>query len=85
MITQNELNKLSREELRELNHRIVVALNYKQAALAITFSVGDRVSFTGKYNQKLTGQVTKVNLKSIKVKDINNGNWKCSPSLLTKI
>lgn len=49
------------------------------------FNTGDRVQFNGKYGRMVSGSITKINQKTIKVKADDNVLWTVSPSLLTKI
>ena len=46
------------------------------------FSVGDKVSFNTKRGGTVTGEITKINTKTIVVKE-GFTSWKVSPSLLT--
>jgi small-conductance mechanosensitive channel len=48
------------------------------------FNAGDRVQFNGK-GRMVSGSITKINQKTIKVKADDNVLWTVSPSLLTKI
>jgi len=53
-----------------------------QARIASNFSIGDKVEFNrSKGGQIITGIVTKVNVKTIKVKT-EGGGWSVSPTLL---
>tara|TARA_B110000503_G_C6789863_1_gene266818 strand:+ start:167 stop:457 length:291 start_codon:yes stop_codon:yes gene_type:complete len=53
--------------------------------VAVTFRVGDRVSFAARGMQVL-GTVTKVNIKTIQVKQDNSfTNWKVTASLLKPV
>jgi len=53
-----------------------------QARIASQFSIGDRVEFNrSKTGSLVVGEVTKVNVKTIKVKT-GEGNWSVSPTLL---
>ena len=61
-----------------------------QSIKAIEFRIGDSVSFMArpKYEKReklFRGIVTKINLKSIKVKIENGGEWRVSPTLLKKL
>ena len=54
----------------------------RQQARALT--VGDTVSFTGRAGNKVTGTVTKVNRKTVLVKD-GYTTWKVTASLLDTV
>jgi len=52
--------------------------------IANSFSIGDKVSFKGRYNRVETGVVTKVNTKTINVRTESN-MWRVAPSILNKV
>lgn len=66
---------------------IIAAVNYKskerQARAAHSFRAGDKVCFTTKYGEKITGTVLKVNQKTVSVKTATT-TWKVSGSLLSR-
>ena len=71
-------------------NQVVEAIKLKRTHLArqVTRSVmiGDIVSFEGRGGRMVSGKVTKVNPKTIIVKDTNSGiQWKVSASLVTKL
>lgn len=82
------VSRLSGEELRELNKIVIGSLRARRSIEVFKFAVGDRVQFEAK-GVLATGEVTKLNQKSVGV-DAEEpfdriGNWRVSPSLLTKI
>jgi hypothetical protein len=84
LIDATTLRLASLEELRELNRTVVEAIRAREASVGGTFVVGDRVKFTGRSGQTVTGTVIKINAKTIKVKSIDV-TWAVSPSLLTLV
>jgi len=56
----------------------------RNAARSIT--VGTMVSFQGRRGQRVTGEVTKVNQKTVVVRDsITQGQWKVTASMLEAV
>ena len=56
----------------------------KQVARSVV--IGDIVSFEGRRGQTVTGKVTKVNQKTVVVRDSNTQTqWKVTASMLTKL
>jgi len=56
----------------------------KQVARSVV--IGDIVSFEGRRGQTVTGKVTKVNQKTVVVRDSNTQiQWKVTASMLTKL
>jgi len=88
MFDISELNKMSLEELKQLNSLVVQVLKFKhgqaQASMAIAFNIGDKVVLNGKRGRRLSGVVTKVNHKTVQVNCGVDGMWNCAPSLLQK-
>lgn len=81
------IENLTLSELRDLNKRVCAAIRHKHTleglAVSQTLKIGDNVSFKDRYGFPITGHVSKINLKSIKV-NTNRGIWNVSPTLLTK-
>ena len=50
-----------------------------------SFRQGDTVQFDAGYRGIITGKITKINPKRIKVKATAGMNWNVSPELLTKV
>ena len=70
--------------------QVVEAIKLKRTHLAKTIArsivVGDIVSFNGRRGQTVTGKVTKVNQKTVVVRDSNTQiQWKVTASMLTKL
>jgi ribosomal protein L35AE/L33A len=69
------------EDLRKVQNALAIRFKELQARAAHSFSVGQRVSFTTKNGQKITGHVLKINQKTVSVKTMTS-EWKVSGSLL---
>ena len=70
--------------------QVVEAIKLKRTHLAKTIArsivVGDIVSFNGRRGQTVSGKVTKVNQKTVVVRDSNTQiQWKVTASMLTKL
>ena len=70
--------------------QVVEAIKLKRTHLAKTIArsivVGDIVSFNGRRGQTVTGKVTKVNQKTVVVRDSTTQiQWKVTASMLTKL
>ena len=65
------------------------ALRHKYADLllntAFNFRYNDRVKFKGKRGELITGNVIKVNAKTVKVLTDSKVTWVVTPTLLSKI
>lgn len=89
-LTQNQMKSLSslfaKMDREDLNH--VVNLHNTRsrkitAESAAKFSIGDIVSFTGKYGA-IKATIEKINRKTIKVRDNKTSmRWSVSPTHLT--
>ena len=71
-------------------NQIVEAVKLKRTHLAKQVArsivIGDIVSFEGRRGQTVTGKVTKVNQKTVVVRDSNTQiQWKVTASMLTKL
>ena len=70
--------------------QIVEAIKLKRTHLAKTVArsiiIGDIVSFDGRRGQTVSGKVTKVNQKTVVVRDSTTQiQWKVTASMLTKL
>ena len=83
----------SQEDLSRIYDAAKVAHNNISNLTKLTFSIGDRVSFTGKRGDSIEGKIKKINRKNIQVlEEKRNGeealygtNWTVSPTLLKKV
>lgn len=75
----------SREEMSQIWEWLKIREGQLRMRAAGAFSVGDKVEFDHNTQGHVTGVVTKVNPKSIRVDADDGGRWKCSPTLIHKI
>ena len=84
-----DIDKLTEEELIELNHRIVERLKflemYHTHQEMMEFSPGDQVSFEPRGHKKMIGTLVKFNKKTVTVITATGQKWNVSPHLLTKV
>ena len=83
-----DIDKLSEEELIDLNHRIVERLRFLNQMRAhsqmLDFKIGDRVTFQPEGRQPLVGMLTRYNKKTVTVITENGQHWNVAPGLLCK-
>jgi hypothetical protein len=84
-----DIDKLSEEELIDLNHRIVQRLRminqlYAHAQM-MEFKIGDRVSFKPEGHPPIVGMLTKYNQKTVTIITDDGHRWNVSPSLLSRM
>jgi len=82
-----DVDKLNREELLELNRRIIERLKYLSTREALEYSkkfnVGDEVEFKNK-GTVIRGTVTRINRKTLSVQT-REGQWNIPPQFLKKV
>jgi hypothetical protein len=79
------IHKMNNDELNRIVEAIKLRRTYLARQKAISFAVGDRVSFAARGMQVL-GTVTKINVKTVLVKQDNWGTtWKVHASLLSPV
>lgn len=78
----SEVSTMSREDLLTLNKAMKIRMNTINFENTTKFRVGNSVMFSDKKGYTLTGTITKINTKTIKVKATNGVTWSVSPSLL---
>lgn len=79
------IHKMDNDQLNAVQRAINERRTYLARQKAVTFAVGDRVSFAARGMQVL-GTVTKVNIKTIQVKQDNSfTTWKVHASLLSPV
>lgn len=71
------------EDLREAQSALAVRFRELQSRAAHSFSKGDKVKFTTRSGEIITGTVAKINQKTVTV-NTSNSTWKVSGSLLKK-
>ena len=82
-----DIDRLSEEQLIDLNHRIVARLKFLQEARAhaamLEFRIGDRVEFTPDGRPPVVGILTRYNRKTVTVL-AGNERWNVSPAHLRR-
>jgi len=84
-----DIDKLSEEELIELNHRIVERLKFLESMhthkAMMEFSPGEQVSFKTPRQGRQIGTLVKFNKKTVTVVTESGQRWNVSPHLLSKV
>lgn len=84
-VIQN-IRKMNNEELNSLVREIKDRRTLLAKTTARGLRVGDTVSFEERKGATITGRVTKVNTKTVVVKQSSTGiQWKVTASLLTRL
>ncbi len=79
------IHKMDNDELNAVVRAIKDRRTYLARQQAVTFAVGDRVSFAARGMQVL-GTVTKINIKTVQVRQSNTATvWKVHASLLRPV
>jgi hypothetical protein len=83
-----DIDKLSEEELVDLNHRIVARLRFLNQMRAhsamLDFRIGERVTFYPDGRPAVVGVITRYNKKSVTVITDSGQHWNVAPGLLRK-
>jgi hypothetical protein len=83
-----DIDRLTEQELIELNHRIVARLKIlremRAHAQMLDFNIGDRVCFQPDGYPLVTGILTKYNRKTVSVLSDQGQRWNVSPGLLRR-
>ncbi len=83
-----DIDKLSEEELIDLNNRIVERLRFLNQMRAhsqmLEFKIGDRVTFQPEGRPPLVGMLTRYNRKTVTLITDDGQHWNVSPGLLRK-
>ena len=84
-----DIDRLSEEELIDLNHRIISRLRFlrdmRSHAAMVKFSIGDKVRFQPAGHPEIIGTLTRYNKKSVSVLADNGQRWNVHPSFLSKV
>ena len=84
-----DIDKLSEEELIDLNNRIVARLRFLNQMRAhsqmLDFRIGDRVTFQPEGRPALFGIITRYNKKTVTVITDGGQHWNVAPGLLRKV
>ena len=83
-----DIDKLTEEELIDLNHRVVARLRFLNHMRAhsqmLDFRIGDRVTFQPEGRPPLVGMITRYNKKTVTVITDGGQHWNVAPGLLGK-
>lgn len=83
-----DIDKLSEEELIDLNHRIVERLRFLNQMRAhsqmLDFKIGDRVTFQPEGRPPVIGMLTRYNKKTVTVITDTGQHWNVAPGFLRK-
>ena len=84
-----DIDTLSREELVELNDRVIERLKYLDTMHAqqamMTLNIGSQVSFDSPRHGRVFGTVIKFNRKTVVVLTEDRVQWRIPPDILTPI
>jgi hypothetical protein len=84
-----DIDKLTEEELIDLNNRIVARLRFLNQMRAhsqmLDFRIGDRVTFQPEGRPALFGIITRYNKKTVTVITDSGQHWNVGPGLLRKV
>ena len=71
------------DELNQIIEAIKLQRTWLARTTARALTVGDTVSFTGRGGKTVTGTVTKINRKTVVVREQGYGQWRVPASMLT--
>ncbi len=84
-----DIDNLSREELVELNDRVIERLKYLDAVYAqramMVLNIGSQVSFDSSRHGRVFGTLIKFNRKTVVVLTEDGVQWRVPPDILTPI
>ncbi|OWW04117.1 hypothetical protein ATY81_17490 [Rhizobium sp. R72] len=84
-----DIDKLSEEDLVDLNNRIVERLRFLHQMRAhktmLNFSIGDCVAFEDQHGRTVEGTLTRYNKRSVTVIGRDGRHWNVSPGFLRKV
>ena len=84
-----DIDKLTEQELVDLNHRIVERLRFLNQMRAhesmLEFRIGDRVSFEPEGRPVVFGMLTRYNRKTVTVITDGGQRWNVAPALLRRV
>lgn len=83
-----DIDKLTEDELIDLNNRIVARLKFihqfRAHSQMLEFSIGDRVCFQPDGHLMFTGMLTRYNKKTVTVITDSGQQWNVAPSFLRR-
>lgn len=88
-MTKIDIDRLSEQELIDLNHKIVSRLRFlremRSHAEMMHFRIGQKVRFHPGGHPEVTGTLTRYNKKSVTVVAEDGMRWNVHPSFLSKV
>lgn len=88
-MTSIDIDRLSEEELIDLNHKIISRLRFlrdmRSHAAMVKFRIGERVRFHPAGHPEITGIIARYNKKSVSIIADNGQRWNVHPSFLSKV
>jgi hypothetical protein len=83
-----DIDRLTEEELVDLNNRVVERLRFLHQMRAhgqmLQFKIGDRVSFQPEGRPVVVGMLTRYNRRTVTVMTDSGQRWNVSPTLLRR-
>ena len=84
-----DIDKLTYEELIELNHKVVERLKFlehmKAHASMMDFRIGEEVTFKPPNSERTSGIISKFNRKTVTIITKDGHSWKVYPGYLEKL
>ena len=84
-----DIDRLSEEELIDLNHRIISRLRFlrdmRSHSAMVKFRIGEKVRFHPEGHPEIIGTLTRYNKKSVSIIADNGQRWNVHPSFLSKV
>jgi hypothetical protein len=84
-----DIDKLTEEELVDLNNRVVERLRFLNQTRAhgqmLQFKIGDRVLFQPEGHPVVVGMLTRYNRRTVTVMTDSGQRWNVAPALLRRI
>ena len=78
--------QMDSDQLNQVIEAVKLKRTHLAKQVARSIVIGDIVSFNGRRGQTVTGKVTKVNQKTVVVRDsTTQTQWKVTASMLTKL
>ena len=80
------IRNMNNDEINQVIEAIKLQRTYLARSASRSLMVGDTVSFDAKTRGRITGQVIKVNRKTVQVRcNRTQGLWKVTASMLTQV
>lgn len=84
-----DIDRLSEEELIDLNHRIISRLRFlrdmRSHAAMVNFRIGEKVRFRPAGHPEIKGTLTRYNKKSVTIIAEDGMRWNVHPSFLLRV